>query len=220
MQQRNSKGQFTSTKSNQKSNRVKFFGPINSLVWYNNGDHIIITNSDISEAYIYFPEDKKQFKFFKASAGVDVYDIKSLADTTREMDGFWVEKDFDIVEDTFLQDYSVLVPRTWEEVQKIVEEQDRLENYKNSFKDQAVEQKHKVKKEVKEDKLTLDDIKVGSLYYNLVYQVVERVIDVQGRLVYTSYHKMECNPFSVNSFRKATQEEVDNYLKESEEIKG
>ena len=217
MQNRNLKGQFISTKSSKKSNRVRFFGPYNSLLWENNSnDHIIITNSNITEAYIYFPKDEKQFKFDDN----ETYNSKSLAGACQHMDGFWVEKDFDTVEDTFLQDYSILVPRTWEEVQKIVEEQDRLENYKNSFKDHISNSGKETKKEVKEDKLTLDDIKVGSLYYNLVYQVVERVIDIQGRLIYTSYHKMECNQFSVNSFRKATQKEVNNYLIESEEIKG
>ena len=217
MQKRNSKGQFTSKKSNKKSNRVRFFGPINSLVWNFYNDYILIANENLTEAYLYFPENEKEFQ-------LEAYNVyatpRSLAEKILSQKDFWIEKDFDEVESVFLQDYSVLVPRTWEEVQKIVKEQDRLENYKNSFKDHILEPKKETKKQVKEEKLTLDDIKVGSLYFNLVYQVVERVIDVQGRLVYTSYHKMECNPFSVNSFRKATQEEVDNYLKESEEIKG
>lgn len=212
MQKRNSKGQFTSEKSNKKSNRVRFFGPINSLVWNFYNDYILIANENLTEAYLYFPENEKEFQL----EAYNVYATPgSLAKKILSQKDFWIEKDFDEVESVFLQDYSVLVPRTWEEVRKIVAEQERLENYK------ALEKKveKEVKKEKSIEKLTLDDIKIGSLYYNLVYQVVERVIDVQGRLIYTSYHKMECAPYGVSSFRKATQKEVDNYLEEAEEIK-
>lgn len=69
------------------------------------------------------------------------------------------------------------------------------------------------------DKLTLSDIKIGSLYYNFGDCAVCRIIEVVGQLIYASWHKGPATPYSINSFRKATQKEVDNYLKEAEELK-
>lgn len=69
------------------------------------------------------------------------------------------------------------------------------------------------------DKLTLSDIKIGSLYYNFGDCTVCRIIEVVGRLIYASWHKGPATPYSINSFRKATQKEVDNYLKEAGELK-
>lgn len=69
------------------------------------------------------------------------------------------------------------------------------------------------------DKLTLSDIKIGSLYYNFGDCTVCRIIEVVGRLIYASWHKGPATPYGINSFRKATQKEVDNYLKEAEELK-
>ena len=65
-------------------------------------------------------------------------------------------------------------------------------------------------------KLTLSDIKIGSLYYNFGDFTVCRIIEVVGRLIYASWHKGPATPYGVSSFRKATKEEIDNYLKESE----
>lgn len=72
---------------------------------------------------------------------------------------------------------------------------------------------------VEQEKLTLDNIKIGSLYYNFGDCTVCRIIEVVGRLIYASWHKGPATPYGINSFRKATQKEVDNYLKEAEELK-
>lgn len=72
---------------------------------------------------------------------------------------------------------------------------------------------------VEQEKLTLDNIKIGSLYYNFGDCTVCRIIEVVGRLIYASWHKGPATPYGVSSFRKATKEEIDNYLKEAEELK-
>jgi len=74
-------------------------------------------------------------------------------------------------------------------------------------------------KSQKDEKLTLDNIKIGSLYYNFGDCTVCRIIEVVGRLIYASWHKGPATPYGVSSFRKATKEEIDNYLKEAEELK-
>lgn len=63
----------------------------------------------------------------------------------------------------------------------------------------------------KEEKLSIEDIKIGSLYN--VNGSIYRVVDIQGRLIYVSYHKGAAFPFGISSFKKATKKEVDEYLK-------
>ena len=72
---------------------------------------------------------------------------------------------------------------------------------------------------VEQEKLTLDNIKIGSLYYNFGDCTVCRIIEVAGRLIYASWHKGPAIPYGINSFRKATQKEVDDYLKEAKALK-
>lgn len=60
------------------------------------------------------------------------------------------------------------------------------------------------------------DIRIvpGQLYFNVYTNLVERVIIVQERnLVWTTYHKRPAVAYSRSNFRKATKEEVENYLK-------
>lgn len=205
MQQRNSKGQFMSkskTSSVKTKSKIRYFGNRSGDIFNELGyDYVLAANSDLTKCYIYAPGQERELTDFSQSAW--------------ECDEIWIELDTETVKDHFLDSYAILVPESWEELEKILEENKRLDDFKESFK------KSKVKEvEQLDQKLTLDDIKVGSLYFNIPYQVVERVVDIQGRLVYSSYHKMECAPYGVSSFRKATQEEVDSYLEESEEIKG
>ena len=210
MQKRNSKGQFmskskTSSVKTKPKPTIRYFGNQFGDIFNELGyDYVLAANSDLTKCYIYAPGQERELTDFSGNSC--------------ECGEIWQELNIQFVKDHFLDNEAILVPVSWGELEKIVEENTRLENYKSSFKDYIVESNNTEKTKI--ESLTIGDIKIGSLYYNLAYQVVERVIDVQGRLVYTSYHKMECNPFSVNSFRKATQEEVDNYLKESEEIKG
>lgn len=207
MQQRNSKGQFMSkskTSSVKTKSKIRYFGNRSGDIFDELGyDYVLAANSDLTKCYIYAPGQERELTDFSQSAW--------------ECDEIWIELDTETVKDHFLNSDAILVPESWEELEKILDENIRLEDYKSSFKDHIIESSKE--KDVKTKKLTLDDIKIGSLYFNLPYQVVERVVDIQGRLVYSSYHKMECAPYGVSSFRKATQEEIDNYLKEVEEIK-
>lgn len=74
------------------------------------------------------------------------------------------------------------------------------------------------KEETKTSKLELSDIKNGSLYFNIVEFEVQRVIDVVGNLIYTSYHKSSAIPYGRSSLRLATTKEVSDYLKEAKEL--
>ncbi len=56
----------------------------------------------------------------------------------------------------------------------------------------------------------------GKLYFNVATTQVERVLLVQeGRLIWTSRHKQQARPYGRTSFRLATNEEVNNYLREA-----
>ena len=59
----------------------------------------------------------------------------------------------------------------------------------------------------------------GKLYVNVHTKQVERVIDVQGNLVWTSRHKQEAKAYGRTNFRKATDAEVKNYLDEATNAK-
>lgn len=60
----------------------------------------------------------------------------------------------------------------------------------------------------------------GKLYFNKGTRQVERIVEVQGKnLIWTSRHKHEAKAYPKSNFRKATKEEVENYLKEAEVIK-
>lgn len=62
------------------------------------------------------------------------------------------------------------------------------------------------------DKFTISS---GKLYFNTHTKQVERIVDVQGKIVWTSRHKAEIKGYSKSNFRLAVQAEVDNYLTEA-----
>lgn len=206
MQNRNSKGQFmskskTSSVKTKSKPTIRYFGNRFGDIFDELGyDCVLAANSDLTKCYIYAPGQERELTDFSGSSW--------------ECGEIWRELNIQFVKDHFLNSDAILVPESWEELEKILEENKRLDDFKESFKESKVKEVEQL-----DQKLTLDDIKVGSLYFNIPYQVVERVVDIQGRLVYSSYHKMECAPYGVSSFRKATQEEIDSYLEESEEIK-
>lgn len=54
--------------------------------------------------------------------------------------------------------------------------------------------------------------KKAALYFNTAAKQVQRIVEIQGSLYWSSYHKQECKPYPRSSFRLATQAEVDYYL--------
>jgi len=122
--------------------------------------------------------------------------------------GIWVEASPNsiIVKET-CEKYDIEVPNSWV---KLLE----LKNKKYIVKEDSTNVIGSYPKETK--KLELSDIKIGSLYYCLNDESVVRVVDVQGRLVYCSYHKGVAEPYGVSSLRKATKQEVEDYLRDAE----
>lgn len=173
------------------SKTVKIYGNLKGEPW---------DDSDLS------PLERGPKKYFLVDfGGNDFYfydpilDIKTKWSNTRKdidfktKEGWWTEIPYSTLRREF--------PNNIDKIDKI------LGIAKHSAKDQEV------------DKLTLSDIKIGSLYYNFGDCTVCRIIEVVGRLIYASWHKGPATPYGINSFRKATQQEVDKYLQESEDLK-
>ncbi len=55
-------------------------------------------------------------------------------------------------------------------------------------------------------------LKKGSLYVNRVTKRVERLIELQGNLAWTSWHKEACLAFPKSNLKLADQKQVNDYL--------
>jgi len=65
---------------------------------------------------------------------------------------------------------------------------------------------------VQSKRVELDKVVPGQLYYNIAARQVQRIVEVQGRLIWTAVHKGEAKAYGKSSFRTATKDEVEAYL--------
>lgn len=188
-QKRDSHGRFV---KNIENNNAKIFGNYFGGAWEDEeGDYIqkyFLVLSD-DNFYFYYPEIDKKTNF-----GVwNLEDVKHRVEK-----GNWKELPYSLLEKEFSNQIAKI-----DEILGLSNEEVLQKQIENSKQNQ---------------KLSIDDIKIGSLYYNFGECLVMRVVEVIGRLIYVSYHKGYATPYGISSFRKATKEEVDEYLEESKDL--
>ncbi len=172
--------------------------------------YILVTNKDYTDFFFINPAEKKVAKY-----GISMDYFKKYV-----KNNIWTVVSQEKVNSLFLGT-EMPIPETWDDVlvysvissfiYAVLENEDNVAPVVEKEEEKPVEQKTITP-------LNLDDIKNGALYFNLGECEVQRVVEVVGNLIYSSWHKGAATPYGRSSFRLATKEEVNKYLDEAKEL--